>query len=85
MLKDWKTTLIGLLMIAGTLAAYMGNQISAEECGAGLLAGIGFLLSADTRSKLPLPPILPNGTTNHSPSTPLLKRIKGALVALFNR
>jgi hypothetical protein len=82
MFKDWKTTLIGVLMIAGTLAAYFGNQISAEECGAGLLAGIGFLLSADARHESNLPPISPNGT-RPKPPVPLLVRIKSALIALF--
>ncbi len=56
-LSHWKSTLIGALMIVGSLASFVGSWLAhgvppAEQwtvLGAGLTAGAGFLTTADAR------------------------------------
>lgn len=60
-MSHWKTTLAGVLMIAGTLATFVGDWLahgpppatSWSMLGAGLTAGVGFITAADAKPKDP--------------------------------
>lgn len=56
-LSHWKSTLVGALMIVGSVASFVGSWLAhglppAEQwtvLGAGITAGAGFLTTADAR------------------------------------
>ncbi len=51
--KNWKTTLLGLIIIGASLAAVFTGKASLTEAGAFITLGIGFFFLKDSSPKQP--------------------------------
>jgi hypothetical protein len=49
MVKDWKTTAIGLLLIVGAIVAGCTNAVDKAMVGLLVTTGIGFIATADSK------------------------------------
>lgn len=54
--KNWKTSLVGMLILGGSLAAVFTGKATLTEAGAFMVMGLGFFFLKDSRNGSNQPP-----------------------------